>query len=52
MGLDSLKEFSIGAIVFYIKGNNNINRYKFPPRNLVEPILFLSRLLTPAEIKY
>ena len=59
--LDALKEWGFGAVLFYAKGDNNKELVvmkgngkakHWPSRNDVEPILFLSRLLTPAEKNY
>ena len=58
MDLDSSKEFGIGAIVYYVKG------FKMPEKLIVdiplayltrldvEPIIFLSRVINGAELRY
>lgn len=50
--LDSSKEFGIGAMVYHVKIGANWDGKGFPPRKSLEPILFLSRLLTSAETRY
>ena len=49
---DASKEFGFGAIVFHIKTGYKLPLGKWPPRTAVEPIMFLSRLLTDAERNY
>lgn len=51
IGLDGSKEFGFGAVVFHVReGKEDTN--KWPTRIDTEPILFLSRLLSPAENNY
>lgn len=45
--LDASKTRGFGVVVCYLKGDLAITTT--PPRTLVEPILFLSKTLTPAE---
>ncbi len=47
--LDASKEFGFEAIVFYTTSNKAIPEGRWPSANAIQPILFLSRLLTPAE---
>ena len=46
--LDASKQ-SFGAMVYHVKGDNTDG---IPRKSLVEPILFLSKLLTSAESRY
>ena len=48
--LDASKEFGFGAMIYHLKGNLATGDY--PARKAVEPILFLSQLLNPAETRY
>ncbi len=48
--LDASKEFGFGAMIYHLKGNLATGDYL--ARKAVEPILFLSRLLNPAETRY
>ena len=61
--LDASKEFGFGAQVFHVKecnsnsnsksnSNSNSNSAKWPPRNAIQTIMFLSRGLTQAERNY
>lgn len=50
--LDASKEFGFGAVIFHVKNNKKIEKGKWPSRTDMEPILFLSRLLTSAEKNY
>ena len=49
--LDASKEFGFGAIVFHVKEDMKMDG-KWPARAAIEPVIFLSRLLTPAEKNY
>ena len=49
--LDASKEFGFGAVVFHVK-DESTQEGKWPTRNTMQPILFLSRLLTSAERNY
>ena len=49
--LDASKATRIGAVIYHVKGNDpEIQAY--PNRSDIEPILFLSRLISPAESRY
>lgn len=50
--LDASKEFGFGAVIFHVKENKKIEPGKWPSRADMEPIMFLSRLLTSAEKNY
>ena len=49
--LDASKEFGFGAVVFHSKDFDEKDP-KWPTRSTMQPILFLSRLLAPAEQNY
>ena len=49
--LDASKEFGFGAVVFHCKDFDE-KETRWPTRTTIQPILFLSRLLTPAERNY
>ena len=49
--LDASKEFGFGAMLYYVK-EAFLEPGKYPPRHAIEPVLFLSRLLTDAETRY
>ena len=50
--LNALKEFGFGAIVFHTAANEALPKGRWPSTTLVQPILFLSRLLTSAKRNY
>lgn len=50
--LDASKEFGFGAIVFHTASNEALPDGLWPSSASVQPILFLSRLLTSAERNY
>ena len=50
--VDSSKEFGMGAIVYHVKEGTVLKPGAWPKRTEIEPILFLSRLLHPAEKNY
>ena len=50
--LDASKDFGYGVIVFHVKVGVIVPIGKWPSRNQIEPIMFLSRLLTAAEKNY
>ena len=52
--LNASKEFGFGAHLYYVKKAflKDLAPGQFPPRHAIEPVLFLSRLLTPAETRY
>ncbi|MGI4816790.1 MAG: reverse transcriptase domain-containing protein, partial [Janthinobacterium lividum] len=50
--VDSSIEFGIGAMVYHVRDGVKLEDGQWPGRTSVEPILFLSRLLNPAEKKY
>ena len=52
INLDASKEFSFGAVVFHTFPNVELPEGKWPFRSSLQPILFLSRLLTLAERNY
>lgn len=48
--IDSSKDEGHSAMVFHVKAEwTHHNLKKPPPANVVEPVMFLSRLLSPAE---
>ncbi|KAL1981340.1 hypothetical protein VTN96DRAFT_2781 [Rasamsonia emersonii] len=53
MELDSSKERGHGAVVYHVKKEyDHAELKKPPPRAMMEPIMFFSRTLTPAERHY
>lgn len=50
--LDASKEFGFGAIVFHTAANETLPEGRWPSTTSVQPVLFLSRLLTPAKKNY
>ncbi len=50
--LDASKEFGFGAMIFHTTSNETLLEGRWPSTTSVQPILFLSRLLTPAERNY
>lgn len=50
--LDASKEFGFEAVVFHTSSNEKLPEGKWPSRFSLQPILFLSRLLTLAEKNY
>ena len=50
--LDASKEFGFGVMLFHVKKDAVIPPGKWPTRSQIEPIMFLSRLLTTAERNY
>lgn len=48
--IDSSKETGMGGMIYHVKGT--VKPGEYPPRRDVEPIVFLSRLLTSAETRY
>ena len=52
--LDASKEFGFGAMLYYVKEPflKDSLEGKYPPRHAIEPVLFLSRLVTDAESRY
>ena len=48
--LDASKEFGFGAVLFHVK--DDADDAKWPARTAMQPIMFLSRLLTDAEKNY
>lgn len=50
--LDVSKEFGFGAIIFHTAANKTLPEGRWPSTISVQPVLFLSRLLTPAEKNY
>ena len=50
--LDALKEFGFGAVAFHTAGGDVLPEGKWPSSTSIQPILFLSRLLTAVEKNY
>ena len=53
--LDSSKAFGIGAVVYHVKGDDETSPTLldgYPNRTDIEPIMFLSRMLSLAETRY
>ena len=50
--LDASKEFGFGAVAFHTTGDDVLPEGKWPSSTLMQPILFLSRLLTVAKKNY
>ncbi len=50
INLDASKEFGFGLMIYHLK--KNLATGDYPARKVVEPILFLSQLLNPAETRY
>ena len=50
--LDASKKFGFGAMVFYTISNEAIPKGRWPSTTNIQPVLFLSRLLAPAERNY
>ena len=50
--LDTSKEFGIGVIVFHLRDGTTVPLGKWPARTSIQPIMFLSRLLSSAEQNY
>ena len=48
INMDASKEFGIGAVIFHSSEESS----DFPKKENIQPILFLSRLLRPAEKRY
>lgn len=50
--LDASKEFGFGAVTFHDAERSSLPKGKWPFKTSIQPILFLSRLLTQAEKNY
>lgn len=50
--LDASNEFGFGAMIFHIAANEALPEGRWPSTTSVQPIFFLSRLLTSAERNY
>lgn len=50
--LDTSKKFGFGAVAFHTAGEDDLPEGKWPSNTSMQPILFLSRLLTAAEKNY
>ncbi|KAJ5931273.1 hypothetical protein N7516_005762 [Penicillium verrucosum] len=51
--IDSSKDEEHSAMIFHVKAEwTHHDLKKPPPANVVEPVMFLSRLLSPAEQRY
>ena len=48
--LDISKEREFGAIIYYIKNNNKIEKY--PPKTVIKSIIFFSRFFKNIKIYY
>jgi len=49
--LDSSKAFGVGAVVYHVK-EDRVGADGYPKRTNIKLILFLSRMLSPAETRY
>lgn len=47
--LDGSKRYGFGAMIYHVKGDPQESSF---PRTDIEPIMFLSKLLNPAELRY
>ena len=45
-------EWGFGVQIFHVKKGFEVPKGKWPPRTAMEPIMFLSRMLTAAEKNY
>ena len=50
--LDASKDFDFGAIIYHVLDDAVVPKEGYPLRSKIRPILFLSRLLKDAEIRY
>lgn len=50
--LDASREWGFGVQIFHVKKDYDGSKGKWPPRTAIEPIMFLSRMLTAAEKNY
>lgn len=50
--LDSSKEFRFGAVIFHTDEENKLTEGTWPLKTSIHPLIFLSRLLSPAESHY
>ena len=50
--LEASKEFGFGAIIFHTAANETLSERRWPSTTSVQPVLFLSRLLTPVKRNY
>ncbi len=50
--LDAFKEFGFGAVIFHTKTNERRLEGYWRSRSSIQPVIFLSRLLTPVEKNY
>lgn len=50
--LDPFKEFGFGVVVFHTTTDENLSNRHWPTSSSVQPIFFLSRLLTAAKRNY
>ena len=50
--LDAFKEFGFGAVVFHTTADKTLPDRHWPSSNSIQPILYLSRLLTATEKNY
>lgn len=52
INLNALKEFDFGAMLFHTRTNEELRKRQWPSCSAICPIIFFSRLLTPAEKNY
>lgn len=52
INLDASKEFGFGAVAFYDTEGSSLTEGRWPSKTSMQPILFLSRLLTQVEKNY
>lgn len=50
--LDASKEFGFDAVIFHTNEENELTEGTWPLRTSIRPLIFLSRLLSPAESHY
>lgn len=51
--IDASQQTGFGVVIYHVKRSyQHKDLSKSPPSNVVEPIMFLSRLLSPAEKNY
>ena len=50
--LDASKAFGFGAVIFHVKAGYTVPEGKWPARTAIEPIMFLSKMLSTAETHY
>ena len=50
--LNAFKKFGFGAVVFHTKTNDRFLEGRWHSKSSIQPVIFLSRLLRPAEGNY